>query len=105
MSGHQRELRLRANAASVGLRAAEDRSPLAHAFDLSGAAEVVALSRFAQPATVTIGLGGRATLWFGAEALASSERWDRTTRCHDGCPAGWPANACRLERNKTRERK
>ena len=44
-------------------------SPLAHALEIIGATEVVAVSRFAQPAAVAIGLAGGATLRFGAESL------------------------------------
>ena len=44
-------------------------SPLAHALDIIGATEVVAVSRFAQPAAVAIGLAGGATLRLFAEPL------------------------------------
>ena len=47
-------------------------APLAHALDIIGASEVVAVSRFAQPAAVTFGVAGRAALRFGAEPLMPS---------------------------------
>jgi hypothetical protein len=47
-------------------------APLPHALDVCRAAEVVAVSRFAQPAAVTFGVAGGAALRFGAEALMPS---------------------------------
>jgi hypothetical protein len=47
-------------------------APLAHALDVCGAPEMVAVSRFAQPAAVTFGLAGGAALRFGAKPLMPS---------------------------------
>ena len=47
-------------------------APLAHALDIVGAAEVIAVSRLAQPAAVTFGIAGSAAPRFGAETLMPS---------------------------------
>jgi len=47
-------------------------APLTHALDVGRASEVVAISRLAQPAAVTFGIAGSATLRFGAEPLMPS---------------------------------
>jgi hypothetical protein len=44
-------------------------SPLAHALDICATAEVIAVSRFAQPAAMALKLTGGAALGLGAELL------------------------------------
>ena len=44
-------------------------SPIAHALDVLGTAEVIPVLGFAQPETLTLGLAGLAAFGLGAEAL------------------------------------
>jgi hypothetical protein len=44
-------------------------SPIAHALDVRGAAEVIPVLGFAQPETLTLGLAGLAAFGLGTEPL------------------------------------